>query len=151
MWVLSLGWRRAWQPTPVFLPGESHGQRSLARTTLLGQHYRQISEAMKDILAPFKFYTQSAFKQHLFFHFWVRWVLLCHVGSSLRCLGSVVAVWGLSCSLTHGILVSPRGVEPASPVLQSRFLAAELWGKFLHTIWIPCLPARLWDQPCVNS
>ena len=32
--VPSLGWkipwRRAWQPTPVFLPGESHGQRSLA-------------------------------------------------------------------------------------------------------------------------
>jgi len=23
-------WRRAWQPTPVFLPGKSHGQRSLA-------------------------------------------------------------------------------------------------------------------------
>ena len=23
-------WRRAWQPTPVFLPGESHGQRSPA-------------------------------------------------------------------------------------------------------------------------
>ena len=22
-------WKRAWQPTPVFLPGESHGQRSL--------------------------------------------------------------------------------------------------------------------------
>ena len=22
-------WRRAWQPTPVFLPGESRGQRSL--------------------------------------------------------------------------------------------------------------------------
>ena len=22
-------WRRAWQPIPVFLPGESHGQRSL--------------------------------------------------------------------------------------------------------------------------
>ena len=23
-------WRRAWQPTPVFLPGESCGQKSLA-------------------------------------------------------------------------------------------------------------------------
>ena len=23
-------WRKAWQPTPVFLPGESHGPRSLA-------------------------------------------------------------------------------------------------------------------------
>ena len=25
----SIPWRRKWQPTPVFLPGESHGQRSL--------------------------------------------------------------------------------------------------------------------------
>ena len=33
MWVLSLSGedplRRKWQPTPVFLPGKSHGQRSL--------------------------------------------------------------------------------------------------------------------------
>ena len=28
-WVGKIHWRRAWQPTPVFLPGESHGQRSL--------------------------------------------------------------------------------------------------------------------------
>jgi len=32
-WVQSLGWedpwRRKWQPTPVFLPGEFHGQKSL--------------------------------------------------------------------------------------------------------------------------
>ena len=28
-WVRKIPWRRAWQPTPVFLPGESHGQRSL--------------------------------------------------------------------------------------------------------------------------
>ena len=27
---LKVPWRGAWQPTPVFLPGESHGQRSLA-------------------------------------------------------------------------------------------------------------------------
>ena len=24
-----ISWRRVWQPTPVFLPGESHGQRNL--------------------------------------------------------------------------------------------------------------------------
>ena len=29
-WVEKIPWRRAWQPTPVFLPGESHGHRSLA-------------------------------------------------------------------------------------------------------------------------
>ena len=28
-WVLKIPWRRAWQPTPVFLSEESHGQRSL--------------------------------------------------------------------------------------------------------------------------
>ena len=29
-WVGKLPWRREWQPTPVFLPGEFHEQRSLA-------------------------------------------------------------------------------------------------------------------------
>ena len=29
-WVRKIPWRRAWQPTLVFLPGESHGQRNLA-------------------------------------------------------------------------------------------------------------------------
>ena len=28
-WVGKIPWRREWQPTPVFLPGESYGQRSL--------------------------------------------------------------------------------------------------------------------------
>ena len=28
-WVRKIPWRRRWQPTPVFLPGESHGRRSL--------------------------------------------------------------------------------------------------------------------------
>ena len=28
-WVRKVPWRRAWQRTPVFLLGESHGQRSL--------------------------------------------------------------------------------------------------------------------------
>ena len=29
-WVGKIPWRRKWQPTPVSLPGEFHGQRSLA-------------------------------------------------------------------------------------------------------------------------
>ena len=28
-WVGKIPWKTAWQPTLVFLPGESHGQRSL--------------------------------------------------------------------------------------------------------------------------
>ena len=29
-WIGKVPWRRDWQPTPVFLPGKSHGQRRLA-------------------------------------------------------------------------------------------------------------------------
>ena len=29
-WVRKMPWRRKWQPTPVFLPGKCHGERSLA-------------------------------------------------------------------------------------------------------------------------
>ena len=35
-WVRKISWRRAWQPTPVFLPGESHRQRSLVGYSLWG-------------------------------------------------------------------------------------------------------------------
>ena len=28
-WIRKIPWKRAWQPTPVFLPGEFHGRRSL--------------------------------------------------------------------------------------------------------------------------
>ena len=34
-WVRKIPWRRAWQPTPAFLLGESHGQRSLAGSLCL--------------------------------------------------------------------------------------------------------------------
>ena len=29
-WVGKIPWRRVWQPAPVFLPREFHGQRSMA-------------------------------------------------------------------------------------------------------------------------
>ena len=32
-WIGKIPWRRKWQPTPVFLPGKSHGQSSLVGYT----------------------------------------------------------------------------------------------------------------------
>ena len=34
-WVRKIPWRRKWQPTPTFLPGNAHGQRSLVGYSLL--------------------------------------------------------------------------------------------------------------------
>ena len=43
-WVRKISWRRAWQPTPVFLPGESHGQRRLAGYSPLGHKESDMTE-----------------------------------------------------------------------------------------------------------
>ena len=47
-WVGSLvgkiPWRRTWQPTPVFLPGESHGQRSLVGYSPWGHQDSDMTE-----------------------------------------------------------------------------------------------------------
>ena len=39
-WVGKIPWRRVWQPTPVFLPGESPGQRSLS-----GYRHRRVGKS----------------------------------------------------------------------------------------------------------
>ena len=44
-WVGKIPWRREWQPTPVFLPGESHGQRSLAGCSSYGGKELDTTEA----------------------------------------------------------------------------------------------------------
>ena len=44
-WVRKIPWRRAWQPTLVFLPGESHGQRSLVGYSPQGRTESDTTEA----------------------------------------------------------------------------------------------------------
>ena len=36
-WVGKIPWRGKWRPTPVFLPGEFHGQRSLGGFSVWGR------------------------------------------------------------------------------------------------------------------
>ena len=38
--IRTIPWRRKWQPIPVFLPGKSHGQRSLVGYSLWGHRVR---------------------------------------------------------------------------------------------------------------
>ena len=42
--VRKIPWRRAWQPTPVFLPGEFHGQRSLVSYSPWGHKEQDSAE-----------------------------------------------------------------------------------------------------------
>ena len=76
MWVCSLGQEDPleeghlpWQPTPVFLPGESHGQRSLvgyrpwsckSDTTEVTQHMKLKTKNLSVILVVATFYSLIA-------------------------------------------------------------------------------------------
>ena len=49
LWVGMIPWRRAWQPTPVFLPGESHGQRSLMGYSQQGRKESDTTEVTQHV------------------------------------------------------------------------------------------------------
>ena len=57
-WVGNIPWRRTWQPTPVFLPGEFYGQRSLVGYSPWGHKESNMTEhrlthlSLTSILGP---------------------------------------------------------------------------------------------------
>ena len=53
-WVGKIPWRRKWQPTPVFLPGESHGWRSLLGYSPWGRKVLDTTEQLHFTYAVIK-------------------------------------------------------------------------------------------------
>ena len=49
-WVRKIPWRRKWQPTPIFLPGEFHGQRSLVGYSPWGRKESDTTDYKSTIL-----------------------------------------------------------------------------------------------------
>ena len=73
-WVGKILWRRKWKPTPVLLPGESHGGRSLVGYSPWGHKESDMTERL-----------------HFHFHFARHWsVLPLHVTTSIIFLDSLV-------------------------------------------------------------
>ena len=54
-WVRKIPWRREWLPTPVFLPGVSHGQRGLAGYSPWGHKESDTTEQLT--LSPSLFHV----------------------------------------------------------------------------------------------
>ena len=45
-WVGKISWKRKWQPTPVFLPGKSHGWRNLVGYSPRGHKESDMTEQL---------------------------------------------------------------------------------------------------------
>ena len=109
-WFGKIPWRREWQPTPVFLPGEFHGQRSLAGYIQWG---------------PKELDTTEQLTLSLFFHFHPRqstvvpWCPWSGIDSRTQQLmpkseGAQVSWWALhmsSCTLMYSTNFSSMAVH----------------------------------------
>ena len=68
-WVGKIPWRRKWQPTPVFLLGKSHGQRSLVGYSPQGRrrvgHDLATKQQQKILKDNLKFYLPSNLERQM--------------------------------------------------------------------------------------
>ena len=70
-WVRKIPWRREWQATPVFLPGKSHGWRSLAGPSPWGCKELDTIERLTHTMEYY-----SAIKKNVFESVLMRWMKL---------------------------------------------------------------------------
>ena len=66
-WVGKILLRRKWQPTPMFLPGESHGERSPVGYSPWGRKESDMTEQLSTHTSPF-LQTCNSSSLHLFNH-----------------------------------------------------------------------------------
>ena len=120
-WVGKIPWRRKWQPTPVFLPGKSHGPRSLVGYHPLGS-------------------KESDTTERLHFHFQI-----CTYRPPAKPLGQSTE-W-LTCD-TASLGTSSWGTHHTSPWevawVGFRDLSLSNWVALgeLHSLYQPYLPAE---------
>ena len=113
-WVGKIPWRREWQPTPVFLPGESHGQRRLAGYNSWGHKESYVTEQLSTYtLHPIQFSSVQLFSHlQLFATAWtVAWQASLSITNSWR-LPKLMSIESVMPS-NHLILCQPLLFSPS--------------------------------------
>ena len=135
-WVRKIPWRREWQPTPIFLPGESHGQRSLAGYSPWG--HRELDTTERLTLSLSFFTLQEA--------------LACPTSGSLHHL-----IWAYFQHLGKGRQNKQSQAKEASQAAipapgDSDLLSLHWWGGNSHQTSGPCDGEGLrWKLPALES
>ena len=138
-WVGKISWSRKWQSTPVFLPGKSHGQRSLGGLQSMG-----LQRVTQDLVTPQHLYYSTHEDNYICVCVCAStcvYVCVCLVLSdSLQPHGlqpaRLLCPWDspgkntrVGCHfLLQGNLPDP-GIEPTSLALAGGFFTAEPLGK----------------------
>ena len=88
--------RRQWHPTPVILPGESHGQRSLAGCSPQGHKESDMTEATKQQQEKLSTTTADVYELGL--------------GDNLRACKGLFSQWFLHSTLSQTSDLIPTGL-----------------------------------------
>ena len=64
---MKIPWRREWQPTPVFLPGEFHGQKSLVGHSPWGRKESDMTEGLTLYFCYLLAFSSELLFSHVFY------------------------------------------------------------------------------------
>ena len=158
-WVGKIPWRREWQPTPVFLPEKSHGQRSLVGYGPQGRKDSDTSEATQHShvhsLGPFAYtslvYCLSILHENTHTHIY-------NVLGSLKTHKSTNIIWGgiyqnISQEKENAKLGSASSLVPSQSCFHITFLISVstesiicFWRDVNHLTVVLCHPLFFFKQ-----
>ena len=124
-WVGKTPWRRAWQPTPVFLPGESQGQRSLAGCCPWGRRVRH--HWARTHTPNSRLSKQNPAHQPRFLSSWA--LINTH-------FATCIPTSSIDVFRAVAVLILSAWTSSSSPIGSSAFeWASLLWGEILQKRW----------------
>ena len=132
--VRNIPWRRKWQPTPVLLPGRSHGQRSLVG-------YSPWGCKMSDMIERLNSNNNNSTERKMYF--WASQKISVTCWYSARSKDHKFKWWG--CVFTDFL-------EPSSFGLDTLLLKSQLPGEFSRRdhlwLWKMRLTYQIWERSC---
>ena len=169
--VPSLGWENpleeAWQPTPVFLPGRSHGQRSLVNYSPWGHKELDLTERVNT--APSTSPSAGHMHAHHISHIRVPFTRLLNTqGRTLQSFGILWAAFPCPADSTLKAFLALLSLNPhfgwrhllgsawtlsLNHDLESRSVAADVlsqcWSHLFPSFWSHCYP--FFETQCLDD
>ena len=125
-WVGKIPWRRAWQATSVFLPGKSHGQRSLAGYSPWGDRESDMAYWLNNNLPGLTVYFKTLFLMSIYLIFYFLNILQFIIFSCCWTSKLFPVVLLLSCQVMSISFVNPWTVAYQA-TLSMGFPRQEYW------------------------
>ena len=131
LWVGKIPWRRKWQPTPVFLPGKSHGRKSLVSYSPRGRKKLDTTEQLSFFL-----FISSVQLLSLVRLFATPWTAECQASLSITTSRSLLKLMSIKSVMpsNHLILCCPLlllpSIFPSVRVFSKESVLCIRWPKY---------------------